>query len=464
MDESIGERRARRRYGGGQRSGRGRARRPRPLSRSPASRMKSSTSSCQTGSPTATPANDRGGTGKGDRLEDRLRSHRQGFLSWRRPGRPDRSGSTTSRRLGATTIWLGPIFQEQGQCKGRQGPRVRRLSRLLDHRLHATWTRTLGTDAAQLQGPGRRRACARAQGLSGHHRQSHRRRDPVSRLRRRLRRTAAKRRLSVRSARAASAAEAINDRLRWATRPGSRRRRTSRRLTRPDFAYAPYVPSGRRRASRSPGLAERSDLVPQSRQFESVRGRELDLWAISSGLDDLATENPRVVRRDSSTSTASWIDRLRDRRLPDRHRPPCEPRILALPSCRPSLARAKARGHSELPHLRRGRRNRYFGHAGQVHPRWISYPDRARLRLPGRCHRQCSQRGQGRDRRAGSTCSPQDALYEGGEATAALQLPTFLGNHDHGPRSAYFVRLAHPGCEPVGRRAHPATWSSPTPC
>jgi glycosidase len=36
-----------------------------------------------------------------------------------------------------------------------------------------------------------------------------------------------------------------------------------------------------------------------------------------------------------------------------------------------------------------------------------------------------------------------DALYEGGQ-NAALQLPTFLSNHDNG-RFAYFVRAARPG-------------------
>jgi glycosidase len=46
----------------------------------------------------------------------------------------------------------------------------------------------------------------------------------------------------------------------------------------------------------------------------------------------------------------------------------------------------------------------------------------------------------------------QDALYEGGEP-AALQLPTFLGNHDMG-RIGHFVRLAHPEAsdEEVTRR------------
>ena len=46
--------------------------------------------------------------------------------------------------LGATAIWLGPIYKNK-PVQGGPGQETRRLSRLLDHRLHRAWIRTSAT-------------------------------------------------------------------------------------------------------------------------------------------------------------------------------------------------------------------------------------------------------------------------------------------------------------------------------
>ena len=79
------------------------------------------------------PSNDRGGL-TGDRLHTGFDPTDKGFYHG-----GDLKGLTKRldyiQELGATAIWVGADLQEQARA-GPAGARIRRLSRLLDHRFH----------------------------------------------------------------------------------------------------------------------------------------------------------------------------------------------------------------------------------------------------------------------------------------------------------------------------------------
>ena len=79
--------------------------------------------------------------------------------------------------LGTTSIWLTPSFKNKAVQLG--GRPVRRLPRLLDHRLHPD--RPAPGHQRRPRGAHRRRARARHEGLLRHHHQPHRRRDRLRR-------------------------------------------------------------------------------------------------------------------------------------------------------------------------------------------------------------------------------------------------------------------------------------------
>jgi hypothetical protein len=138
-------------------------------------RMRSSTSSCPTVSKMAIGQRPRRHCRQPPSA--RLRSGSKGFYNG-----GDLKGLTQRldyiAGLGATAIWLGPIYKN----KPVQGPRagIVRLSRLLDHRLHPG--RSAFRHQCRPEGADRRRPCARHEGLSRHHHQSHGRRDQISRV------------------------------------------------------------------------------------------------------------------------------------------------------------------------------------------------------------------------------------------------------------------------------------------
>ncbi len=124
------------------------------------------------------PSNDRGGLA-GDRLTTGFDPAHKGFYHG-----GDLKGLIARldyiSGLGATAIWLGPIYKNK-PVQGGPGRGERRLSRLLDHRLHPRRSALRRRRRhARLR---RRGARARHEGLSRHHHQPHRRRDPVQGVR-----------------------------------------------------------------------------------------------------------------------------------------------------------------------------------------------------------------------------------------------------------------------------------------
>ena len=205
------------------------------------------------------------------------------------------------------------------------------------------------------------------------------------------------------------------------------------RLTRSDFAYAPFVPAAEATVKKPAWL---NDPIWYHNRGDSRFVGESSLYGDFSGLDDLATEHPRVVQGFIDIY-GQWIDDfgIDGYRIDTaRHVNPEFWRAF-VPAMR---ARAKARG---IPNFH------IFGEVAETEPgilakftRVDGYPAVLDFAFQTRVTDVVNGK-------AGpailAQLFAQDALYEGG-AEAALQLPTFLGNHDMG-RIARFVRLARPG-------------------
>jgi glycosidase len=206
------------------------------------------------------------------------------------------------------------------------------------------------------------------------------------------------------------------------------------RLTRPDFAYTPFVPP-----------AEASVKVPawlNSPIYYHNRGNS-DFWGESSlfgdfvGLDDLMTENPRVVQGFIDIFGA-WIDRfgIDGFRIDTARHVNPEFWQVFVPAM---LTRAKARG---IPHFH------IFGEVAAEgvdvaqlarHTRVDKFPSVLDFGFAGAVNKVVAGN-------EGTTVLGRlyqdDGLYEGG-ANAALRLPTFTGNHDFG-RLTWIIRTARP--------------------
>ena len=204
------------------------------------------------------------------------------------------------------------------------------------------------------------------------------------------------------------------------------------RLTRPDYAYAPFVPKDEASVKKPAWL---NDPIWYHNRGNSRFTGESSTYGDFSGLDDLATENPRVVRGFIDIY-GQWIDDfgIDGFRIDTaRHVNPEFWRAF-VPAM---LARAKVRG---IPNFH------IFGEVAETEPGMLAkftrvdgYPAVLDFAFQGAVMDAVNGRT-GTDRLA--HLFAQDPLYQGGEA-AALQLPTFLGNHDMG-RIGHFVRAAHP--------------------
>ncbi|MDR7115900.1 alpha-amylase family glycosyl hydrolase [Caulobacter sp. BE254] len=204
------------------------------------------------------------------------------------------------------------------------------------------------------------------------------------------------------------------------------------RLTRPDFAYRPYVPKDEASVKKPAWL---NDPIWYHNRGNSRFTGESSTYGDFSGLDDLATENPRVVQGFIDIY-GQWIDDfgIDGYRIDTaRHVNPEFWRAF-VPAM---LARAKARG---IPNFH------IFGEVAETEPGMLArftrvdgYPAVLDFAFQGAVADVVNGKA-GTDVLA--HLFAQDALYEGGEA-ATLQLPTFLGNHDMG-RIGHFVRLARP--------------------
>jgi glycosidase len=207
------------------------------------------------------------------------------------------------------------------------------------------------------------------------------------------------------------------------------------RLTRPDYAYTPYVPRGQEHSKVPDWL---NDPIYYHNRGDSTFAGESSTFGDFGGLDDLMTENPRVLQGFIDIYGA-WIDRLHIDGFRIDTAKHVNPEFWQqfVPAM---LARARAAG---VPHFH------IFGEVSTAEVDAALLAVHTRVdRLPAvldfafaAAVRQTVAGSAGTERLAG--LFEDDALYEGG-ADAARQLPTFVSNHDNG-RFAYFVRTLRPG-------------------
>ncbi len=206
------------------------------------------------------------------------------------------------------------------------------------------------------------------------------------------------------------------------------------RLTDPRFAYTPFIPAGDEHVKVPDWL---NDIRLYHNRGNSTFANESSQMGDFVGLDDLMTENPRVVSG-MIDIFGGWIDKygVDGFRVDTAKHVNPEFWQAFVPAMR---ARAKARG---IPNFH------IFGEIGgvglepgklAVHTRVAGFP--AVLDF---AFRQAAI-----DTVAGTagtdhfeTLFDGDPLYQGGEAAARIQ-PTFISNHDNG-RFAHFVRDAFP--------------------
>ncbi len=207
------------------------------------------------------------------------------------------------------------------------------------------------------------------------------------------------------------------------------------RLTDPSFAYTPVVPKGEERVKVPAWL---NDPIHYHNRGNSDWVGESALYGDFAGLDDLATENPKVVQGFIDIY-GSWIDEfgIDGFRIDTAKHVNPEFWQAFVPAMQ---ARARARG---IPNFH------IFGevYIDAVDPGALAWHTRA-AGLPSvldfgfaRAAIDAVSGTKGTDQFA--RLFDGDLLYKGG-AKAALELPTFLGNHDMG-RFAMFVKQANPG-------------------
>jgi glycosidase len=204
------------------------------------------------------------------------------------------------------------------------------------------------------------------------------------------------------------------------------------RLTRPDFAYEPVVPKAEAAIKKPAWL---NDPIRYHNRGDSRFMGESSTYGDFAELDDLATEDPRVVQGFIDIY-GQWIDdfAIDGYRIDTARHVNPEFWQAFVPAM---LARAKARG---IPNFH------IFGEVYETEPGMLAkftrvdgYP--AVLDFAFQATVTDAVNGKvGTD--ALAKLFAQDALYQGG-ADAAIQLPIFLGNHDMG-RIGRFVRQAHP--------------------
>jgi glycosidase len=207
------------------------------------------------------------------------------------------------------------------------------------------------------------------------------------------------------------------------------------KLTRPDYAYTPFVPPGQEHVKVPEWL---NDPVYYHNRGDSTFHGESSTMGDFGGLDDVMTENPRVVRGFIEIF-GNWIDQygIDGFRIDTAQHVNPEFWQRFVPAMR---ARAAAKG---IPHFH------IFGEVftAEFNPAQLARHTRvdglpAVLDFGFALAVQETVAGSvGTERLA--ELFADDALYEGG-AAGALQLPTFISNHDRG-RFGYFVRKAKPG-------------------
>lgn len=205
------------------------------------------------------------------------------------------------------------------------------------------------------------------------------------------------------------------------------------KLTRPDFAYTPFLPPGEENVKVPAWLND--PIWYHNRGDTHWTGESTDMGDFS-GLDDLMTENPRVVQGFIDIY-GEWIDRygIDGFRIDTAKHVNREFWQAFSPAMQ---ARARAKG---IPNFH------IFGEVygedtsllarftrGGGLPTVLDFAFAAAVRA--------TVAGDAGTERLARVFA-DDVLYEGGAATA-LQLPTFISNHDMG-RFAHFVQKQRPG-------------------
>ena len=210
------------------------------------------------------------------------------------------------------------------------------------------------------------------------------------------------------------------------------------KLKDPNYAYTVKIPPGESDVKRPAWL--NNPIYYHNRGNSTFRG-ESSTMGDFVGLDDIFTENPRVVRGMIDIYSA-WIDKYRvdGFRIDTAQHVNPEFWQKFVPAI---LARAKADG---IPHFH------IFGEVatGEMDPAHTAVNTRVD-KLPSvldfsfmRAVADVVANKAPTDELA--TLFRADPLYEGG-AVAALQLPTFIGNHDAG-RFGFFLRHLMPKASP----------------
>lgn len=206
------------------------------------------------------------------------------------------------------------------------------------------------------------------------------------------------------------------------------------KLTRPDYAYTPFVPEAEK-AVKVPAWL--NDPIYYHNRGNSTFAGESSTMGDFAGLDDLMTENPRVIAG-MIDIFGSWIDRfgVDGFRIDTAQHVNPEFWQAFVPAM---LERARAKG---IPNFH------IFGEVATTdmdpgrlasHTRVDKLPEVLDFAF-ARAVNDVAAGKAGTDLLA--KLFKGDSLYEGGEATAR-RLPTFLGNHDFG-RVGMFLTLAHP--------------------
>ena len=211
------------------------------------------------------------------------------------------------------------------------------------------------------------------------------------------------------------------------------------RLTRPDFAYTPAVPEAEAHVKVPEWL---NDPIYYNNRGNTTYSGESAEMGDFAGLDDLMTEHPRV-RQGMIDIYGDWIERYRvDGFRIDTAKYVADSFWQAFVPAMRERAAALGIGHFYIfgevsPELQydTALMARYTRRAG--FPTVLDFPLFYAIR-----DTVAGDEGPGRLARVFA----DDALYEGGAATA-LKLPTFISNHDNG-RFAYVVHDKRPGVGP----------------
>ena len=204
------------------------------------------------------------------------------------------------------------------------------------------------------------------------------------------------------------------------------------RLTRPDYAYTPYVPAGEETVKVPAWL---NDPIYYHNRGDSTFRGESSLDGDFAGLDGLMTEHPRVVAG-MIEIFGGWIDKygIDGFRIDTARHVNPEFWQAFVPAM---LERAEARG---IPNFH------IFGEVYDHDPAVLSrftrvdgFPAVLDFAFQSVV---TDVVGRGKPTEMLAKLYDADVNYEGGAETA-MQLPTFLGNHDMG-RIGNFIQVANP--------------------